>query len=111
MATPSADRPLLRQLEPTLPSAWYYDAAHHRRELDVFWSHHWLYACRAEEIARPRDFVVVDVGDQSVVLTRTQQGEIRAFHNSCRHRGSLLCSEARGRFVGASIICPYHGWT
>jgi Rieske 2Fe-2S family protein len=60
---------------------------------------------------RPRDFAVVGIGDQSVLLVRDGAGALRAFHNTCRHRGSLLCDEERGRLRGAAIVCPYHGWT
>ena len=36
---------------------------------------------------------------------------LRAFHNTCRHRGSLICTEEQGRFRNGRIICPYHTWT
>jgi Rieske 2Fe-2S family protein len=103
--------PALTRVEPTLPSHYYFDPAHYRRELEVFWFRHWLYACRSEALARPRDFQVLEVGDQSLLLTRARDGALRAFHNTCRHRGSLLCADSRGRLPGDSIVCPYHGWT
>jgi Rieske 2Fe-2S family protein len=102
---------LLAGSERTLPSRWYHDADHHRRELEAIWYRNWLCVGRAEEIARPRDFLVVEVGDQSIVVARDLEGRLRAFHNTCRHRGSLLCAERRGRFRGDSVVCPYHGWT
>jgi Rieske 2Fe-2S family protein len=46
-----------------------------------------------------------------VLVVRDRGGEVRAFHNTCRHRGSRLCGEARGRLRGDAIVCPYHGWT
>jgi len=101
----------LRRLEPSLPARWYFDPEQYRRELDAVWLRSWLYVCRAEEVARPRDFAVFDVADQSVLLLRDLHGTLRAFHNVCRHRGSLLCAGARGRFTGGAIVCPYHGWT
>jgi Rieske 2Fe-2S family protein len=102
---------LLRGDEPTLPSRWYIDPAHHRRELASIWYRRWLCVGREEELPAPRDFAVVGIDDQSVLVARDQDGGLRAFHNTCRHRGSRLCDEERGRLRGAAIVCPYHGWT
>ena len=101
---------MLTRVERGLPSAWYHDALQYRRELDALWLCGWLYACRDDELA-PRDYRVIPVGDQSILLTRDLAGRLRAFHNTCRHRGSELCSDAAGRFRGPAIVCPYHGWT
>ena len=101
----------LGETHPTLPSTCYYDAAHHRRELERIWYRSWLCAGRAEDVPDPGDYRVVEVGSQSVILTRDEAQRLRAFHNTCRHRGSLLCEEARGRFRNHRIVCPYHAWT
>jgi Rieske 2Fe-2S family protein len=110
---PAPDTPshLLRGDEPTLPSQWYIDPAHHRRELAAIWYRRWLCVGREEELPAPRHFAVFEIGDQSVLVVRDPGGALRAFHNTCRHRGSRLCDEARGRLRGAAIVCPYHGWT
>ena len=109
----TSDRPahLLAGGEPTLPSQWYFDPEHHARELRCIWYRSWVCVGRAEEIPAPRDYLVAEIGDQAIVVARDMDGGLRAFHNSCRHRGSALCVEARGRLPGASIVCPYHGWT
>ena len=101
---------MLKRVERSLPGAWYHDAGQYRRELDAVWLRSWLYACREEELA-PRDYRVVEVGDQGVIVTRDSGGRLRAFDNACRHRGSQLCPEPAGRFRGPAIVCPYHGWT
>src|SRR5262245_66678049 len=101
---------MLGRIEKGLPSDWYRDASQYRRELDALWLRGWLYACRADEL-RPRDYRVIEVGDQSVLLVRDPAGRLRAFHNTCRHRGSELCTDVEGRFRAAAIVCPYHGWT
>ena len=108
MAEP--ETPLLRRVEPGLPTRFYLDPEHYQRELEAFWYRHWLCVGRAEEWA-PRDYRVIRIGDQALLLTRDLEGRLQAFHNTCRHRGSALCREARGRFPGAGIVCPYHGWT
>src|SRR5262245_1101391 len=102
---------LLPRLENTLPSRLYFDPEHHRRELRAIWYQSWLCVGRAEEVAESRDYLIVPVGDQSILVTRDRESRLRAFHNTCRHRGSLLCGEGKGRFRGSSIVCPYHGWT
>ena len=56
-------------------------------------------------------FFTAKIGDQNVIVTKTTDGDIRAWHNTCRHRGSVLCKESTGRFRNGRIICPYHTWT
>ena len=107
---PSASQDLTR-IHRSIPNRYHYDPDHYERELEVFWYRMWINVCRAEEIANPRDFLVVPVGDQSVVITRDPKGQLHAFHNTCRHRGSVLCTEEKGRFKGGSVVCPYHAWT
>jgi Rieske 2Fe-2S family protein len=102
---------ILRQIKNGLPYRYFYDPEQHQKELDVFWYDMWVYACRAEEVASPRDYKVFTVGEQSCVITRDLKGVLRAFHNTCRHRGSILCTEESGRFEGGSVVCPYHAWT
>ena len=102
---------LLHKLGRSFPNHWHYDEDHYRKELDAFWYSMWIYACRSEEIGSPRDYRVVSIGDQNIVVTRDLQGNARAFHNTCRHRGSILCTQDEGRFEGGSIVCPYHAWT
>jgi phenylpropionate dioxygenase-like ring-hydroxylating dioxygenase large terminal subunit len=94
----------------TLPAAYYFDAAHYRLELSRIWYRHWIYACRSGELAAPRSFRTLEVGDQSLFLVRGEDGVARAFHNTCRHRGAALCRESTGRFPAAGIVCPYHAW-
>ena len=101
----------LERLEPGLPALWYRDPAHYERELEAFWYRGWVAVAREEELPRPGDWRVVAVGSQSLVLLRNGKGELRAFHNTCRHRGSVLCTEAQGSFPRGRIVCPYHSWT
>ena len=75
------------------PAAWYFDPAHHARELLRLWRNRWIYVCRSSLIPSPLSFRTVELGDQSIVILRDGQGALKAFHNACRHRGSLLCKE------------------
>ena len=104
-------RKALERLEPGLPAGWYRDPAHYERELEVFWYRRWVAVAREEEIPGPGDWRLVTLGSQSVVLLRNSSGELRGFHNTCRHRGSVLCTQAQGSFPRGRIVCPYHAWT
>jgi glycine betaine catabolism A len=104
-------RKALERLEAGLPAAWYHDPEHYRRELDAFWYRRWVAVAREEEIPAAGDWRKVDLGTQSLVVLRNESREIKAFHNTCRHRGSILCEKASGRFARGRIVCPYHAWT
>jgi Rieske 2Fe-2S family protein len=94
----------------TLPASYYFDPAHYQRELSLIWQRNWIYVCRSSDVATARSFRTLALGDQSLLLVRGDDGVLRAFHNTCRHRGSALCRTAEGRFPAAGIVCPYHSW-
>ena len=48
-------------------------------------------------------------GVAGVLVVRGHDGAMRAFHNTCRHRGSRICAAAKGSVV--RLVCPYHNWT
>jgi glycine betaine catabolism A len=101
----------LERCEPGLPARWYHDDAHHRRELDAVWYRTWSCAGRVDEIPNAGDYRLHRIGDQCVVVVRGNDGALRAFHNTCRHRGAELCEADRGAFRHGRIVCPYHAWT
>jgi phenylpropionate dioxygenase-like ring-hydroxylating dioxygenase large terminal subunit len=102
---------LLDRTTASLPAAWYYDPAQYARELDAIWYRDWICVGRSEDLREAGDYVVVQVGGESLILTRDREGRPRAFHNTCRHRGSTLCASPRGRFARGRITCPYHAWS
>jgi glycine betaine catabolism A len=104
-------REALTKLEAGLPAAWYHDPAHYQRELEAFWYGRWVAVARAEEIPAPGDWRVIAIASQKVIVLRGEDGGLRAFHNTCRHRGSVLCTENQGSFARRRIVCPYHSWT
>ncbi len=101
----------LKTVEKTPLSYTYFDAAHYQRELSLIWQGQWIYLCRADAIAEPRDFRTFTIGDQNLIVLRDGGGQVRAFHNTCRHRGSVLCEAEAGRFASKLIVCPYHQWS
>jgi glycine betaine catabolism A len=111
VAAASGGREPLTRLEAGLPAPWYHDAGHYRREFDRLWCANWIAVERRSSFAAAGDYRVVPVGDQSILLVCDEAGALRAFHNTCRHRGSILCTEAQGQLRGGRIVCPYHAWT
>lgn len=101
----------LTRLEPTLPSSAYWDIDAHQRDLDAIWYRSWLLVCREADLAQPLAFRTFRVGTQEIVVLRDETGELRAFHNTCRHRGSQLCQASEGRLKARLITCPYHAWS
>jgi Rieske 2Fe-2S family protein len=101
----------LKETLPSLPARWYFDPDHYQRELEAIWYRDWVCVGRAEALQRPGDYFTARIGTQNVILTRGSDGELRAWYNTCRHRGSILCRKDSGRFANGRIICPYHTWT
>jgi phenylpropionate dioxygenase-like ring-hydroxylating dioxygenase large terminal subunit len=86
----------------------YFDPDFYQMEVELLWSRVWQMACRLEEIPRTNDFAEYEILDQSVVVVRTDGGGVRAFQNTCRHRGVRVV-EGRGT-CESGFICPFHGW-
>jgi Rieske 2Fe-2S family protein len=101
----------LTELAEGLPAEAYFDPRHYEHELQRIWYRNWVYVCRSSEIAARRAFRSFEVGDQKILLVRDDDGALKAFHNTCRHRGALLCRESQGTLRSAAIVCPYHAWT
>ena len=78
-------------------------------EFERLWARVWQVACREEEIADVGDFCEYLIGDQSVLVVRSDPETITAFHNTCLHRGTRL-GEGAGRFPEGCIRCRYHAW-
>ena len=94
----------------TLPRHFYADPDFYRRELERFYFQRWICAGRADQIPNAGDYFTRAVADESVIVTREAEGEIRALFNVCRHRGTRLCEQPEGHLPGR-IQCPYHNWT
>lgn len=78
------------------------------REVEKVWRKTWQAACRENRLREAGDYFVYDIVDDSILLTRTESGELKGFHNSCLHRGRAL---KRGAGNGKHLRCPYHAWT
>jgi len=78
------------------------------REWQQLWSKTWQIAVHMSDLGQPGDFSVYQIGQESILLTHTESGEIRAFYNVCQHRGMRLVNERCGSAEG--FRCPYHSW-
>lgn len=85
----------------------YFAPEFARAEWEGMWSRIWHIAGRLADIPEPGDFLVHDFLKQSVIAVRQDDGSVRAFHNSCGHRGMRLVGESSSL---DSFTCPYHGW-
>lgn len=85
----------------------YFDRDYARREHEKIILRTWQLAAREEEIPNVGDRVPFNVGPASFIIVRSGPDEFKAFFNSCRHRGTMLCTKKES---GESIRCPVHGW-
>jgi phenylpropionate dioxygenase-like ring-hydroxylating dioxygenase large terminal subunit len=86
----------------------YTSQAMHDQEAEHVWAKSWQLACRVEDIPNTGDHIVYDVANISLIVVRTEDGSIQAFHNSCLHRGRKLVTEDGCQ---NTFRCPYHAWT
>jgi glycine betaine catabolism A len=93
----------------SLPQALYNDPAMVDFDLKAIYGRSWLMAGFTCEVPDSGSYSSIKVGPWSVLIVRGRDGQIRAFHNSCRHRGAVLCKEGQGK--SPRIVCPYHRWT
>jgi Rieske 2Fe-2S family protein len=101
---------LLRNREPgkTLPQEFYLDGGLFEEELSRVFHANWLFAGHSCEIPEPGDYFLLPVGREELIVLRDKEGNVRAHFNVCRHRGSRIATEPRGR--SRSLVCPYHQW-
>ncbi|KEA63798.1 GbcA Glycine betaine demethylase subunit A [Marinobacterium lacunae] len=98
-----------RRRDYSLPQPLYNDPHMFRIDMEEVFQKEWLFVGMTSEIPTKGDYFTVDIGQNPVLIVRGADGSINAYHNSCRHRGSRICSEHRGKV--ANLVCPYHQWT
>ena len=94
---------------PPLPAARYVDPRLYALEQQHVFGRQWLYAGEASELPEPGSFKLWDKAGVPVLLVRDGDGLIRAFYNSCRHRGASLVAAERGTVK--AFACNFHCWT
>lgn len=92
-----------------LPRPFYHEELLYRTEMEYIWRGGWLFAGHSCQITKPGDYFLYDVGEDSVIIVRDDEGQVNALYNVCRHRGSVICEASEGHVK--RFICPYHQWT
>ncbi|WP_333684560.1 aromatic ring-hydroxylating oxygenase subunit alpha [Pontibaca methylaminivorans] len=87
----------------------YCDPGTYAADLQHIWYREWLFAVPACELPKPGAYATLQVGDYPILIVRGDDNVIRAFHNTCCHRGQRLAARERGS--APRIVCPYHQWT
>ena len=85
----------------------YSDPKFFGLDLENIFYREWLFVGHECEVPAPGDYFTVQIGEYSLILLRGGNGTVAALHNTCRHRGSRICAELRGK-VARRLICPYH---
>jgi len=88
---------------------WYTSEIAFNYDMKYLWKKNWLFAAFECQIPHPGDYVTYQVSNESVILIRGDDNNIRAFFNVCRHRGARVCNSPSGTV--STLTCPYHSWT
>jgi phenylpropionate dioxygenase-like ring-hydroxylating dioxygenase large terminal subunit len=78
------------------------------RDMDCIFGRYWILAGHQSSAPDPGDWFVHEMADESIIIVRGKDMQLRAFANVCRHRGSRICKGSSGH--ASQLICPYHGW-
>lgn len=96
-------------MQQTLPAALYRDPLAYGRERAAVFDAGWQFLGHESELPAEGDYLASEAAGRPVVAVRAAGGEIKAFHNVCRHRAGPLTQDGRGN-CGGELVCRYHGW-
>lgn len=94
---------------PIIPAGRYVDPTFLGLEHDRLWKRSWLYAGHRDQLANPGDWFLTRSTGAPIVVVRSLKDELKAFYNTCRHRGAPLVKADAGNDRG--FVCGYHGWS
>ncbi|HEY2303766.1 MAG TPA: aromatic ring-hydroxylating dioxygenase subunit alpha [Acidimicrobiales bacterium] len=92
-----------------VPKGRYLEESFADLERQLLWPRVWQLACLTTDLAAPGDWVEYRIAEQSYIVLRDLEGDVRAFHNVCPHRGFTLC-EGAGSCDDGVLRCGFHGW-
>ena len=103
-------RQLIQDHQPgfSLQQPFYTEPDIFQFDLEKIWMKFWLYAGHTSQIPDPGSFFLYQVGEESVIVMRDEDGKVHALINVCRHRGSQILTEECGK--AKKLVCPYHQW-
>ncbi len=104
-------RDLLDRRRPghTLPQAFYSDRDIFEFDCEAIYGRSWILVGFEVELPEPGCTLATTIGRNPVVIVRGRDNVLRAFHNSCRHRGAQICAPGAAR--RPRLVCPYHQWS
>jgi glycine betaine catabolism A len=98
-----------RRADRSLPQGLYTSQEAFDFDMLAVYGQSWLMVGLECELPRIGSYLAMMIGKWPVIILRDKAGDIRAFHNSCRHRGSMICEVGNG--TAPKLVCPYHRWT
>jgi phenylpropionate dioxygenase-like ring-hydroxylating dioxygenase large terminal subunit len=107
-ATPVNGMPLVNAGGTEVRISAFHDLGVYRKELERIFARCWLYLGHESQLRETGDYITCRMGEDPVVVVRHEDGSVRAFLNSCRHRGAKVCRADHGN--SRAFRCPYHGW-
>ncbi len=87
----------------------FFDQGIYQTELEQIFARCWLFLGHESQIHKPGDYMTAYMGEDPILICRGNDGKVRAFLNSCRHRGMKVCRADRGN--ARKFTCSFHGWT
>src|SRR5215469_16180249 len=93
----------------TIPAPWYFDARIAQLERSSVFAGNWQVVGRLDQVKEPGQFFTIDVNEEPLLITRGDDGRLRAFYNVCRHHAAAVVPVESG--CAKQFRCPYHGWT
>ena len=91
--------------------AWAYNSDELTQlEMEQLFLRSWRFVGHVSDIPNSGDYQCFEMAHERAVIVRDQDGQVRAFHNVCRHRASRVVGEDKGH-CGKAFICPFHGWS
>lgn len=94
---------------PDMPAGRYTSQAYYDLEQKYIWKKSWLFAAHKDEVPEPGCFMKWENTGTPVIIVHGMDGQIRAFYNTCRHRGAPVVIAEKGK--AARLMCGYHNWT
>jgi phenylpropionate dioxygenase-like ring-hydroxylating dioxygenase large terminal subunit len=86
----------------------YHDREFAKAEWERVFARNWLFACPVSDVREPGDFARFDIGPESFIIVRGDDGEVHAHYNVCSHRGSQIVLADTGTL--SKFTCPFHSW-
>jgi len=93
----------------SLDRRFYCDDAVFAADMQRVVGRKWIVAGHIDRVRHKGDYFLFRIGDESIIIVRSDESTVNAFYNVCRHRGSLICTKPQGRV--ARLTCGYHAWS